>query len=156
MKHLNVSGKRKRAVAKAVINSGRGVVKVNGKLIEFYQPELARLKLQEPLLIASGIAGDFDMSETQSVSEHDQNTPRKARGGFDISVTVSGGGLMSQAEAARLAIAKALVRFTKDKKLEKAFLDYDRHLLVADVRRREARKPNRHGKARSKRQKSYR
>src|SRR3989338_3331124 len=133
MKHLDVTGKRKRAVAKAVIKQGSGVVRINGRLIDFYQPEMARLKLQEPLLIASNTAG-----------------------AFDISVSVSGGGLMSQAEAARLSIAKALVRFTKDKKLEKAFLDYDRHLLVADVRRREARKPNTHGKARSKRQKAYR
>lgn len=133
MKHLNVTGKRKRAVAKAVIKPGSGVVRINGRLLDFYQPEMARLKLQEPLLLASGDAGNFD-----------------------INVSVSGGGLMSQAEAARLSIAKALVRFTKDKKLEKAFLDYDRHLLVADVRRRESRKPNTHGKARSKRQKSYR
>ncbi len=133
MKHLNVSGKRKKAVAKAVIMQGSGIVRINGKLIDFYQPEMARLKLQEPIFLASGIAGNFD-----------------------IDVTVRGGGLMSQAEASRLSIAKALVRFTKDKKLEKAFLDYDRRLLVADVRRREARKPNTHGKARSKRQKSYR
>ncbi len=133
MKHLDVTGKRKRAVAKAVIRQGSGVVRINGRLIDFHQPEMARLKLQEPILLASGSAGNFD-----------------------IDVNVSGGGLMSQAEAARLSIARALVRFTKDKKLEKAFLDYDRHLLVADVRRREARKPNTHGKARSKRQKSYR
>ncbi len=133
MKHLDVSGKRKRAIANAVIKPGSGIVMINGELLEFYKPEMARLKLQEPLLIASNVAG-----------------------AFDINVSVSGGGLMSQAEAARLAIAKSIVRFTKDKKLEKAFLDYDRHLLVADVRRREARKPNTHGKARSKRQKSYR
>ncbi len=133
MKHLNVTGKRKRAVAKAVIRQGSGVVRINGRLLDFYQPEMARLKLQEPILLASGSAGNFD-----------------------IDVNVSGGGLMSQAEASRLSIARALVRFTKDKKLEKIFLDYDRHLLVADVRRREARKPNTHGKARSKRQKSYR
>lgn len=133
MKHLDVSGKRKRAVAKAVIKPGTGIVMINGELLQFRQPEMARLKLQEPLMLASNIADTFD-----------------------ISVEVSGGGIMSQSEAARLAIAKSIVRFTKDKKLEKAFLDYDRHLLVADVRRRESRKPNTHGKARSKRQKSYR
>ncbi len=133
MKHLDVTGKRKMATAKAVIKQGSGIVRINGRLLDFCQPEMARLKLQEPLLIASNTAS-----------------------GFDINVSVSGGGMMSQAEAARLSIARALVRFTKDKKLEKAFLDYDRRLLVADVRRREARKPNTHGKARSKRQKSYR
>ena len=43
-----------------------------------------------------------------------------------------------------------------DKKLEKTFLDYDRHLLVADVRRKESRKPNRQSKARARKQTSYR
>jgi len=42
-----------------------------------------------------------------------------------------------------------------DKKLKKQLLSYDRHLLVADVRRKEQRKPN-DSKARKARQKSYR
>ena len=133
MKPVVASGKRKTAVARAVIRPGSGVVKVNGKLLEFFDPQIAKLKLEEPLIIAG-------------------ESSKK----YDISVKVSGGGIMSQAEAARLAIAKALVEITKDKKLERAYLDYDRHLLVADVRRREVRKPNTHGKARAKRQKSYR
>ena len=73
----------------------------------------------------------------------------------DVNVKVMGGGAISQAEAARLAIARALIDHSKDSKLEKTFLDYDRRLLVADVRRKEVNKPNR-SKARSKRQKSYR
>ena len=60
-----------------------------------------------------------------------------------------------QIEAARLALAKALVEFSSSKKLEEAFLEYDRHLLVADVRRKEACKPG-DSKARAKRQTSYR
>ncbi|MBS3133333.1 30S ribosomal protein S9 [Candidatus Woesearchaeota archaeon] len=133
MKYFITSGKRKRAVARAVIKPGNGVVKINGRLLEFCQPDIAKLKMQEPLLLAEGYADKTD-----------------------ITVKISGGGVMSQAEAARLAIARALVGFTKDKKLEKTFLEYDRHLMVADVRRREVRKPNTHGKARAKRQKSYR
>ena len=74
--------------------------------------------------------------------------------GADVRLNVQGGGISSQAEACRLALARALVEF--DKRLEKTFLEYDRQLLVADVRQRESRKPNTHGKARSKRQKSYR
>ena len=70
-------------------------------------------------------------------------------------VQVFGGGTTSQAEASRLAIAKGLVEFTGSKKLKQDYLDYDRHLLVADVRRREARKPN-DSRARAARQKSYR
>ena len=71
----------------------------------------------------------------------------------NIIVRVNGGGWQGQTEAARLAIARALVEFNK--KLKKPFLDYDRHLLIADVRFKETRKPN-DSKARSARQKSYR
>ena len=74
---------------------------------------------------------------------------------FDIEVSINGGGQESQIEAARLAIAKALVKFTKSMELKKAFLAYDKNILVADIRRKEACKPN-DSKARSKRQKSKR
>ena len=71
----------------------------------------------------------------------------------DINVNVNGGGWHSQAEASRLAVAKALAEF--DKKLRKVYLDYDRHLLIADIRRKEQRKQN-DSKARKSRQTSYR
>ena len=74
---------------------------------------------------------------------------------FDIDVKVKGGGFESQIEAARLAIAKALVKATKSEKLRKAYLDYDRNLLVADTRLKETYKPG-DSKARRKRQKSFR
>ena len=74
----------------------------------------------------------------------------------DIDVDVFGGGFQSQTEASRLAIAKALVQFTKSKQLKQEFLEYDRHLLIADVRRNEPAKPNDSGKPRKSRQKSYR
>jgi len=51
-------------------------------------------------------------------------------------------------------IARALVEHTPS--LKSVFLDYDRNLLVADVRLKEPVKPNKHGSARSKKQKSYR
>ena len=130
-KIIHCSGKRKRAVARATLKSGTGKLKVNNKSIEIITPKTAMLKIQEPLIIAEDTAA-----------------------GVDISVTIKGGGYNSQAEAARLAIARALVRY--DKKLEKDFLDYDRQLLVADVRRKEVHKPNTSKSARAKRQKSYR
>ena len=133
LKIVNASGKRKKAVARAVLKPGVGIVKINNKLLEGYEPRLARMKIMEPLMIAGDYAGKVD-----------------------IKVTVNGGGQFSQAEAVRLTIAKALVEFSKDKKLVKEFLEYDRHLLIADVRQREDRKPNSAGKARSKVQKSYR
>ena len=75
------------------------------------------------------------------------------RSKVDVSVNVQGGGVVSQAEAARLAIAKALAEYKPT--LKKTFLDYDRTLLVADVRRNEPHKPG-DSKPRAKRQKSYR
>ena len=131
MKSIHVAGKRKRAIARATLSEGHGKVKINQTPIEFYTPMLYRMKIMEPLQLAGDSAY-----------------------GIDIDVKVMGGGMNSQAEAARLAIARALSRH--DKKLEKIFLKYDRQLLVADVRRKEPRKPNRHGKARAKVQKSYR
>ena len=131
VKIVHISGKRKRAIAKATLRPGKGVVRINNQLLDNYEPKLARLRLKEPLILAG------DAAKT-----------------VNINIKVSGGGCVTQAEAARLAIARALVHSSK--KLEKIFLNYDRHLLVADVRRKETHKPNRHGKARAKRQKSYR
>ena len=74
---------------------------------------------------------------------------------FDIRVEVRGGGNEGQIEAARLAIARAILKFTKSADLKKAFLAYDKGILVADTRRKEPYKPG-DSKARSKRQKSYR
>lgn len=130
-KPIQSTGKRKSAIARATLQSGSGNITVNGVGIESFTPEIAQLKMKEPLILADATAKKVD-----------------------IAVRVTGGGLMSQTEAARLAIARALVE--KDSKLKEIFLDYDRQLLVADVRRKEVRKPNCQGSARSKRQKSYR
>ena len=133
-KTAHVSGKRKKSIARATIKPGKGQIRINKKLIQLYNPRLARMRIMEPLQIA----GDDIIKKIK------------------IEVKVEGGGWNGQAEAARLAIARSLVQYTGNKDLEKSFLDYDRHLLVADVRQRESRKPNTHQKARSKVQKSYR
>ena len=133
MKVVTASGKRKRAIARATIRPGKGIVKVNNRILDFYEPKFSRLKLREPLIIAGDLINKVD-----------------------IRVNVVGGGISSQADASRLAIAKGLVEFSKSDKLKEDFLNYDRNLLVADVRRKEPAKPNRHGQARAKRQKSYR
>lgn len=130
-KTIHLSGKRKKAIARATLTDGTGKVRVNGRLIENFEPEYAKQKIMEPILLA-GIS----------------------LANFDINVKMIGGGVTSQAEAARLAIGKALV--VQNPGLKTTFLDYDRTLLVADVRRKECAKPNRHGQARSKTQKSYR
>jgi small subunit ribosomal protein S9 len=133
-KIVHISGKRRKAIAKATIVPGKGIVRINNKLLNLYNPKLARMRIMEPLLIAGN-----DITNK-----------------IKIDVKVVGGGWNGQAEAVRLAIARALVQFTGNKQLERNFLDYDRHLIVADVRQRESRKPNTHQKARAKVQKSYR
>jgi len=132
-KNVNTSGKRKRAVARATVSAGKGIVKVNNQLLDVYGNKLARMKIMEPLIISGEVSKKVN-----------------------IKVNVHGGGWQSQAEASRLAIAKGLVEFSKSDKLRNAFLEYDRHLLVADTRRNEPAKPNDSGKPRAKRQKSYR
>ena len=133
MKNIHASGKRKMAIARATLRQGSGLVRVNAIPVNFIEPKISRLKLREPLILAGDVANKVD-----------------------IDVNVTGGGTTSQAEASRLAIAKALINFTKNEKLKEVFLDYDRNLIVADVRRKEPAKPNRHGQARAKVQKSYR
>jgi small subunit ribosomal protein S9 len=66
-----------------------------------------------------------------------------------------GGGEKGQIDASRLALAKAFIEATKSEELRDKYLAYDRNLLVADVRRKEAYKPG-DSKARSKRQSSKR
>lgn len=131
MKAIISTGKRKAAVARATLKAGTGKVIINKVSLDAFTPAIARLKLQEPLILAGKDADKLD-----------------------ISVNVNGGGFMSQTIASRLAIARALVE--RHPKLKETFLDYDRQLLVADIRRKESSKPNSHGSARSKRQKSYR
>ena len=130
---LVVSGKRKTAVAKATIKSGSGKITINKQPISFL-PELKQLEIMEPLIIAKETLGKMD---------------------FDISVNVTGGGLASQVEASRLSIARAIIEFTKNVSVKTAFLAYDRNLLIADTRRKEACKPG-DSKARARRQTSYR
>ena len=132
-KVIQTTGTRKRSVARATLVAGKGKVMVNDRLLEAYEPELARLRMQEPLILAGEMAKEVN-----------------------IKVNVFGGGIQSSADASRLAIAKALVQHAgKTSKLKEEFLAYDRQLLVADVRFKEPCKPN-VSKARKKRQKSYR
>ena len=133
MNELVVSGKRKRAVAKATIKQGKGIVCINKRPIAFYS-FMQQLELKEPLVIAKEVLGEPE---------------------FNIEVNVKGGGMNARIEASRLAIARAIVKFTKSDKLKQAYLAYDRNMLVADTRRKEPYKPY-DSKARAHRQTSYR
>lgn len=127
------AGKRKTSVAKVRLTDGNGKVYYNNGTIDNMKV-FHKLSLQEPIRIYENTIGKMP---------------------YDIYLKIVGGGKESQVQAARLAIAKALVSLSKSSELKEAYLKYDRHMLVADVRRKEQRKPG-DSKARAKRQKSYR
>ncbi len=110
------TGKRKRAVSRVRLTSGEKRIIINGKPLEVY-PKIVQLKVLEPLIVSGEDA-------------------------YDIKINASGGGFMAQAEASAQGIAKALVKLKGDD-LKKSFLEYDRHLIVQDVRRTEPHKPSR-------------
>jgi len=133
LKVVQTSGKRKTAVARVTLKEGKGRVRINKRPLEIWEPEIARLKMMEPLLLIDD----------------------ELRNKMDIEANVKGGGVMGQADAVRTAIAKAIVEFTQDSKIRERYMEYDRALLVSDIRRKEPKKPGGRG-ARKKRQKSYR
>lgn len=132
-KVILTSGKRKTSIARALIKLGKGRIRVNNIPLEILEPKTARDKLMEPLLQA----GEDSWKD------------------LDIYVKVSGGGFMGQAEAARTAIARALLKWTKSARLRSIFSKYDRTMIAGDPRRKEPKKFGGPG-ARARDQKSYR
>jgi len=126
-------GKRKTAIARAVIKPGIGRVRINGVPIEIWPIEMARIKMLEPLLLLQP----------------------KLRESVDIDVRVEGGGVMAQADAVRMAIARGLVAFFNIPELKELYKEFDRTMLAGDPRRTEPEKWLRYS-ARRFRQKSYR
>ncbi|MDB4924209.1 MULTISPECIES: 30S ribosomal protein S9 [unclassified Mucilaginibacter] len=89
----NTSGRRKTAVARIYLTDGSGAIIVNGKDYKQYFPTL-------PL--------QYIVTQSTEVSG--------STGLFDVKVNVAGGGVKGQAEAVRLAIAKAIVELDPEKK----------------------------------------
>ena len=133
MRIVITSGKRKTAIARAVIKPGKGRVWINNVPIELWPIEMAKWKMMEPLLLAGK-----DIVNT-----------------VDIRVNVKGGGVMAQADAVRMAIARGLVEWTGSEELKKLYTLYDRTMLSGDPRQAEPKKFARYS-ARRRRQKSYR
>jgi small subunit ribosomal protein S9 len=129
----NTSGKKKTAIARATVRNGSGKIRVNAQPVELVEPELARLKMLEPFRVID----------------------RNVRNNVDISISVEGGGTVGQADAVRTAIARGVVEHTNDAELRDAYREFDRSLLVNDVRQRESKKWGGPG-ARARYQKSYR
>ncbi|MFX1465039.1 MAG: 30S ribosomal protein S9 [Promethearchaeota archaeon] len=132
-KVILTSGKKKTAIARAIIRPGKGKIRINKVPLEIFEPELCRWKIMEPVILAG----------TEIINQ------------VDINIDVRGGGFMGQTEAVRTALAKAISEWTDKPEIKRKFLEYDRMLLVSDARRKEPKKFGGRG-ARQRFQKSYR
>ncbi len=131
-KVVNTSGKRKTAIARATTHKGTGKIRINKIPLEIFGSELVRLKILEPIKLAGDRADKLD-----------------------VEVIARGGGVMGQAEAVRIAIARGFVEYLQDEELKEVYMKFDRTFLVNDPRRKMPKQPLGRG-ARKKRQKSYR
>lgn len=91
MSVIHTIGRRKKAVARIYLKEGAGEILVNGKDFKTYFPTAT---LQYKLEQAQALAG--------------------VEGQFDVKINVLGGGLTGQAEASRLAIARALCELNEE------------------------------------------
>ncbi len=116
MSVTNTSGRRKTAVARIYMKEGNGTITVNSKDHKVYFPTL-------PL--------QYIVNQSFEVSE--------LIGQYDVQVNVAGGGIKGQAEAVRLAIAKAIVELDAEKKPALRA----KGLMTRDMRMVERKKPGR-------------
>ena len=116
MSVTNTSGRRKTAVARIYMKEGNGTITVNSKDHKVYFPTL-------PL--------QYIVNQSFEVSE--------LVGQYDVKVNVARGGIKGQAEAVRLAIAKAIVELDAEKKPALRA----KGLMTRDMRMVERKKPGR-------------
>ena len=87
MELINALGRRKSAVARVYVNSGKGNITINDRPLEVYfKAETLQYIVKQALELTNTI------------------------GMFDIKVNLDGGGYKGQAEALRLGIARALCK----------------------------------------------
>ena len=93
METVNAVGRRKAAVARVIVKEGTGVITINKRPVDVYFPSsILQYIVRQPLTT-------LDCVEK-----------------YDIHVNLDGGGYKGQAEALRLAIARALVKINPDDK----------------------------------------
>ena len=116
MEVVSAIGRRKAAIARIYVNEGKGTIYINKRDYKEYFPlEQYQYIIQEPLTLVDSLNK------------------------YDIRANLQGGGIKGQAEALRLAIARALVKINPENKDEiKA-----NKLLTRDPRVVERKKPGR-------------
>lgn len=93
METVNAVGRRKAAIARVIVKEGNGAIVINKRPLETY----------------------FPSSILQYIVKQPLNTLEAAEK-YDIKVNLDGGGYKGQAEALRLAIARALVKINPEDK----------------------------------------
>jgi small subunit ribosomal protein S9 len=129
------NARRKMATARATLVPGMQRITFNNFDISTLNPKELREMILEPVNISS---------ITKEIASKS-----------DISINVNGGGSSGQAQAARSALAKVITKAASSDVVRKMYMDYDRNLLVDDVRQVEPKK-YKGPKARARFQKSYR
>lgn len=114
---IHTVGKRKVAVARAVLKPGKGKIKINSKPLNLWGPKYHVDRIKEPLKLVGEMADEVD-----------------------IDISVQSSGVSSQADAVRNAIGQALAEYGGEE-VEKKLRDYDRTLIVPDMRQNEPWKP---------------
>ena len=115
-KQIQTVGRRKAAVARILLQPGKGDLSVNGRTLEDYFPRPSlRIRIEEPLKLV------------------------EAEGNFDIRVRAAGGGLTGQADALRMGIARALVAVDEEHRRPLR----EGGMLTRDPRKVERKKPGR-------------
>lgn len=93
MEQINAVGRRKAAVARVFVNEGKGEIVINKRNLDKYFPSpILQFIVKQPL------------STLEAIEK------------YDIKVNLKGGGYKGQAEALRLAIARALVKINPEDK----------------------------------------
>ncbi len=119
MEKINALGRRKSAIARVFVNTGKGNITVNGKELEKYFPDESLVYIvRQPLEATNTLAN------------------------FDIQVNLVGGGIKGQAEALRLAISRALCKV--DAEAYRSILKKN-GFLTRDQREVERKKPGQPG-----------
>jgi small subunit ribosomal protein S9 len=115
-KQIQTVGRRKTAVARVLLRPGKGEMSINGRSLQDYFPRPSlQTRIEEPLKVV------------------------QAEGRFDIMVRAAGGGLMGQADALRMGLARALVAFDEDHRRTLR----EKGMLTRDPRKVERKKPGR-------------
>ncbi|MEM5871157.1 MAG: 30S ribosomal protein S9 [Candidatus Aenigmatarchaeota archaeon] len=122
-KIVHTVGKRKSAIARVTFKlkerEGNNLdIRINSVPLNYWGTETLRWRIREVLLISNEYIKDI--------------IPK-----YKIKINVKGGGLVSQADAIRQALAKALIRIVRRKKLEEIFYNFDPWLLKIDFRKNE-------------------